>query len=241
MNKLLLYFAHKFKSDTYTIYKNMRTPLKNIDQEIEKIASLYKNHDIKFIDLYDDLFPENLLFYKYPPVGFFAKGNLNLLSHEQKVYLVSEEENDLMLSSNIFKIIRNCVIVTNYFASERPLIDKFKKLGAKIIYVLKNNLAKVNLENISENELYITLTPLFDHPHREYFKNVNLFVAALCQRMIIFSTKTNTKIENLINCFANLNKDVYCFPSQKINGYNNELIKNGVQLVTMISECMILE
>ncbi|UUM25006.1 hypothetical protein [Mycoplasma sp. 3686d] len=241
MNKLLLYFAHKFKSDTYTIYKNMRSPLKNVDIEIEKISNLYQQYQINFIDMYDDLFPDNLLFYKYPPVGFFTKGNLDLLKHEQKVYLVSEEENDHFMSSNILKIVRNCVIVTNYFNSEKTLIDKLKKLGAKIIYVLKNDLSKIEQDKISQNEMYITLTPLFDHARRSSFKTTNLFIAALCQRLIIFSTQNNTKVENLISCFANLNKDVYCFPSQKINGYNNQLIKNGIQLVTMISECMNLE
>ncbi|WP_036464249.1 LOG family protein [Mycoplasmopsis sturni] len=237
MNKILLYLIHKFQANTFLIYQQMRKTDQLDSKDINYIAEIYKNSKIEFIDIYNSNYPIRLLKEDYPPFGFFAKGNLELLdSKYDKIYLIHEKEDPIIeeyIHNNLPIIAKNSVLVTNQFASEKKIIKEFQKLGGKIVYILKSGLDNVT-NDIDSNELYLSLYPLFTHPKRQYFKESNMFAAALCDQVLIFSTIAQTKADHLISCFLAQGIDINCFPGTKLEDYNNTLIQNGANLVTKV-------
>ncbi|WP_025755310.1 DNA-processing protein DprA [Mycoplasmopsis cricetuli] len=236
MNDILLYFVDKFKNNTQDIFKSMKIFKKDIEKEIIKTKELYTLNKIEFIDFYDSNFPISFTKIENPILGFFAKGNIKLLNELNKIYFVSEEENDNYWNDNIEKITKNCTLVTNYFLSEKELVKKFKNKGGKIIYIWKSGLDFIANKKISENELYVSLYPIKQHAKIQHFKQSNYFAAALSDQLIIFSAKKNSKVDHLVSCFLNLGKEISCFPGKNLFNYNNELIKSGARLITYISE-----
>ncbi|MBT1383239.1 DNA-processing protein DprA, partial [Mycoplasma bovis] len=69
-----------------------------------------------------------------------------------------------------------------------------------------------------------------------YFKERNVIAAALSNNLIIFSSKRNSGLINLANCFANLGKNVYCYPGLTYDDGNTYLIKSGASLITHLAE-----
>nr|WP_307927113.1 hypothetical protein [Mycoplasmopsis bovis] len=60
-----------------------------------------------------------------------------------------------------------------------------------------------------DKDLCITFIPPELHPKLRYFKERNVIAAALSNNLIIFSSKRNSGLINLANCFANLGERMF--------------------------------
>lgn len=69
-----------------------------------------------------------------------------------------------------------------------------------------------------------------------YFKERNVVVLVLVNNLIIFSSKWNLGLINLVNCFVNLGKNVYCYLGLIYDDGNIYLIKLGVSLIIYLVE-----
>ncbi|MBZ4195259.1 DNA-processing protein DprA [Mycoplasma tauri] len=239
MNDLLIYLSILYTGNNFEIYKALKNGKKIdinlISEEIKKI----KQAGVETLTIFDENYPNGLKELKYSPFVIYYKGNIDLLK-ENMVSLTGDVDSDLTSENikNTCKILaKKSVLLTNSFKNlDEKIIKEFKKHNAKIIYLLAEGISKKWDEIDKKNELCISIYPPNAHPKLKYFKERNVLNAALSNFLIIFSSKKNSGIINLANCFANMGKEVYCYPSIDYEDGNNFLIKSGANLLTHIGD-----
>ncbi|WP_027121004.1 DNA-processing protein DprA [Mycoplasma leonicaptivi] len=241
MNEILLYYSNIYQGDNEKIYYAIKNNKSVNVNDLEKVVNSYKQANIKFLTVLDDLYPTSLFRLKQPPFVLYYIGNIDLLNYENKVYLINEIKNDSTkkhIENNIKQLVKNTVLVTNnYKDSEQELIQKYKDLGGSVIYLAKEGLDTITINNFdSTKDIILSMYPIKTHPKLKYFKQSNYIASGLADSLIYFSSKNNSKTHNLVNYFLNVGKDIYCFPGQELIDGNNDLIKNGARLITYIAE-----
>ncbi|WP_029512957.1 DNA-processing protein DprA [Mycoplasmopsis iners] len=239
MNDLLIYFAFKYKGNNYEIQKALKNgELVNKEDILNKTIELEAN-GIKCLTIFDSEYPEDLKVYKYAPLVIFYKGNIELLNDE-KICLTGDIDNYLT-RTNINKSLPNLVkhktlISTNFKTLDKYIIAEWKNKGGKIIYPLANGIGFNNEMPLNDNELYLSIYPPDTNPKLIRFKERNLLVAMLAKFLVIYGSKQNSGIINLAINFANVGKEVYCYPGQNNEDGNTFLIKSGANLITHVAD-----
>ncbi|MCE6115280.1 DNA-processing protein DprA [Mycoplasmopsis agalactiae] len=239
MNDLLVYFSILFKGNNFEIYKALKNGYKvdkyKVDEEINKL----KESGIKTITIFDTNYPQGLKELKYSPFVLFYKGNIKLLN-KNIVCATGDVANEFVLHNVVQtcnELAKNTILLTNNFKNiDQNIIEIFNNNKQGIIYLLANGIS-YNCPDVDFNkDLCITFIPPDLHPKLRYFKERNVVASALANNLIIFSSKRNSGLINLANCFANLGKNVYCYPGLTYDDGNTYLIKSGASLITHLAE-----
>ena len=234
MEIILIYFAIKYMGDWNKIYEALEKKEKPEMDKIKTIEKEIENSDYKVITILDKNYPKELKRAYKPPFVIWAKGNLDLL--KKQVVCVTGNKIDSAtrkrLDKNILAIGDKFYILSPSFSG---VDQEIKKLFDKsIIYVLTEGISKIGIDH----NLFITeFPPQIDHPKRENFRQRNRIIAALSKELIVFSSDKNGGMNHLVSSFLNLGKEISCFPGDgEENDGNSELIKQGANLITSISE-----
>ncbi|WP_406617229.1 DNA-processing protein DprA [Mycoplasmopsis adleri] len=239
MNDILLYFSYIHKGNNYLIYKSIKNNEPVDNEKIEEIKALLKEKDIKTLTVFDKEYPEQLKHLKYAPFILYYQGNLDLLNYDL-ISMTGDIETENVVN-NINTIVPNLmtkgVLVTNNYKNlDQKIIDIYRENNQKIIFILANGLTYEPFEIKKDTELVITQYPFDTHPKLIYFKERNVICSALAKCLIIYSSKRNSGIINLAMCFANMGKEVYCYPGLTYDDGNTFLIKSGANLMTHLGD-----
>ncbi|MGV2393162.1 UNVERIFIED_CONTAM: DNA-processing protein DprA [Campylobacter lari] len=239
MNDLLLYFSFLYKGNNYLIYKALKDKKSiNLD-EINQIKQKLAENQIKYLTIYDELYPKNLKFLTYAPFVIYYKGNLDLLKNKTIMLTGDNKDNITLdnLNDSLPLLVNSCTLVTNSFKNlDTEIIKYYKKAKKGIIYVLASGHLYPDLNCKSSDDLIISIYPLDTHPKLNYFKERNVISACLAENLIIYNSNKNSGILNLANIFASLGKEIYCYPGFNYDDGNTFLIKSGANLITKIGE-----
>ncbi|WP_338822854.1 DNA-processing protein DprA [Mycoplasmopsis felifaucium] len=239
MNDILIYFSHMFNGNNKEIYRSLKSR-KSIDENklLEIKENLIKEGIIP-ITIFDEKYPKALKELRYSPFVLYCKGNTDLLNKDV-ICLTGEYSDDKALinmrnfSNDLSK--KTVLLTNNYKNMDEEIIDIYKNNQGGIIYLLPHGIKYNEIKIDEKNELLLTQYPLDRHPTLFYFKERNVLLAALAKYLIVFSSKKNSGIINLAMNFANLNKEVYCFPSNVYDDGNTFLLKSGANLMTHIGD-----
>lgn len=239
MNDLLIYFSILFKRNNFEIYKALKNGHKVDKYKVDETINELNEKGIKAITIFDSNYPQGLKELKYSPFVLFYKGNISLLD-KNIVCATGDVVNEFVLQSvyqTCGELSKSSVLLTNNFKNiDQNIIEIFNKNKQGIIYLLANGIS-YNCPDVDfDKDLCITFIPPELHPKLRYFKERNVIAAALSNNLIIFSSKRNSGLINLANCFANLGKNVYCYPGLTYDDGNTYLIKSGASLITHLAE-----
>ncbi|WP_029608923.1 DNA-processing protein DprA [Mycoplasma simbae] len=239
MNELLVYFSFINKGNNYEIFKNLAKKKKVSESNIKQVINMLKRLGVKFVTVFDEEYPQILKALKYPPYVIYYQGDINLLN--QKIMCITGDtfsaNIDLYMKNSIESLAKQFTLITSDFTDiDTKIINEFKKQNQNIIHVLANGHSYNKPNAFNNNDLYISQYPPHVNPKLARFKERNLLIAALSQSLIIYGSKSGSGIINLASKFADLNKEVYCYPSIDLEDGNNFLLKNGANLITHIAD-----
>lgn len=239
MREFLLYWTWICKGNNLDIFKKIKNGESVNFNVLEQIKNKLNQTKIKYITFLDSDYPRDLLQLKYPPYVLFYKGNIELLKSKELLNITGEINSSISkftisyLNENVFK--KSTLVTNNQTDLDKEIINLFKKHNSNIIYVLACGIDS-RITELKNNELVISQFPPDYHIKREHYSMRNLLCAGISNRMILISTKEESKLIHLAYAFADYGKDVFCFPGIQWNDTNSELIKNGAQMITNISD-----
>lgn len=132
-------------------------------------------------------------------------------------------------------------IEKNYNLVTSSLITNDKEIlghsTKPVLHILPHGMDKIGKLNIKDGDLVMTEYPAGTASSKDRKRNTNRLTAAFAETLILFSSKKDGDINNLITNMLNLGKEIYCFPGDgsEIDG-NSELIKQGANLITTIKD-----
>lgn len=238
MNIILIYFALKYKGDWDAIYKALEDKEKVSLQEVKKLEEEIKEKNWVIKTILDIDYPVKLKEAYKPPFVLWIKGNYKLLNNKL-VCATGNEVNDLdkqRLTKFAPELLKTYNVVSSSF---KGVDQEIARLSNKpIVYVLPNGIdspyANTELRDI---DLLISEYPPEAHPTKNSFRGRNRIIASLAEMLILFSSKKDGPINNLVTNFLNVGKEIYCFPGDGSEGDgNSELIKQGANLITSIKD-----
>ncbi|WP_215744701.1 DNA-processing protein DprA [Mesomycoplasma hyorhinis] len=246
MKSILIYFAKKYKGDFYKILKALKENERVDDTDAQAVMDELKRKNIKAFTVLDSVYPEVFKHLKTPPFVIFYKGNINLLQSElPKISLVGEQYNDIIqsyLDKSLSEVIKRHVVVTNgYKGVEEKINNYFLENQGKLIFVSANGVENpwISSRIDQENENILILSE-YPNTYVSYnrLKNRNRLVAALSKNLIVYSSSKTSGIQNLVNHFLMIGKEIFCFPGDTNfeNDGNVELIKQGANLITEVKD-----
>lgn len=246
MNLILMYFALKYKGDFIGIYNALKNKEIVNPHEIDELERKIEIGELNAITILDDEYPDLLKIIANPPFVLFYKGNIALIGRNA-LCLVGDEISEIVLNyvkQAVEQTSKNNILITNYFKGlEENIVDYYLSNNKKIIFVSANGLEKPYFANeveINDNLLIISEYPNGVNINKKRLKERNRLTAALSDALIIFSSKRESGIINLVTNFLEQGKEIYCYPgAQNENDGNNILIKDGANLITSIDDIRI--
>lgn len=243
MNLILTYFALKYKGDFISIYNALKNKEIVDPDEIDKLEKRISIGELNVFTILDDFYPENLKIIGNPPFVLFYKGDKSLLN-KNALCLVGDKSSEKAIeymNQAVKETSKNNLLITNYFKGlEENIVNYYVENNKKIIFISANGLADpyfANKINENENFLIISEYPNGVNINKKRLKERNRLTAALSDALIIFTSKEQSGIMNLVSNFLEQGKEVYCYPGeQEIDDGNNILIKDGANLITSISD-----
>ncbi|MEA4115624.1 DNA-processing protein DprA [Mycoplasma sp. 744] len=239
MKEIILYLTYKYKGNIKDIY-NALINKESIDQnKLSEILLELENKNINYITVFDENYPQELKSIKHSPYVLFYRGNLELLN-SKKICLTADIDSNnckLNINRNIKKIVnKHTLITTNFKNLDTFIIQEWRKQKGNVIFPLASGIDYDSDLILNDNELIISMYPPGTNPKLIRFKERNVLIALLADYLISFSAKNNSGIINLALCFANIGKEVYCFPGENVNDGNTFLIKSGANLITALAD-----
>ncbi|MGL5617949.1 MAG: DNA-processing protein DprA [Metamycoplasmataceae bacterium] len=243
MNLILIYFAFKYKGDFISIYNALKNKEIVDPFEIDELEKKINDGDINAITILDDEYPDHLKIIANPPFVLFYKGNISLIE-ENALCLVGDEISGVTLKymeQAVKQTSKNNILVTNFYKGfEEKIVEYYSNNEKQIIFISANGLAKPYFASevtTNNNSLIISEYPDNVNVNKKRLKERNRITAALSDALIIFSSKRESGIINLVSNFLDQGKEIYCYPgSQDENDGNNILIKEGANLITSIDD-----
>ncbi|VEU59323.1 DNA-processing protein DprA [Mesomycoplasma neurolyticum] len=244
MNLILIYFAIKYNGDFLSIFNALKKQEKIDKNKIIEIENDIQNKKIQAITILDKKYPKEFKYLDKPPFVIFYKGNIKLLKNKSKIALTGDKNTlkvKKYLEQSLPEVNKNSVLVTaSYKNLDQNIINYFEKNNGKIIYISANGVNEpffANKVTIHKNNLIISEYLDKTEITKIHIKNRNRIMASISNLLVIYSSKTNSAIMNLVNYFLELGKEIFCFPSEGDNEEedgNTTLIKQGVNLITSI-------
>lgn len=243
MNLILMYFALKYKGDFISIYNALKNKEIVDPIEIDELENKISLGELKAITILDDEYPNSLKIIANPPFVLFYDGNISIMD-ETALCLVGDEHSEVILKymeQAVEQTSKHNILVTNYFKGlEEYIVSYYLKNKKKIIFVSSNGLINPYFATdikVNENSLIISEYPNGVNINKKRLKERNRITAALSDALIVFSSKKNSGIINLVTNFLDQGKEIYCFPgTQDEDDGNNILIRDGANLITSIND-----
>ncbi|QJB71126.1 DNA-processing protein DprA [Mycoplasma sp. 1654_15] len=246
MKSILIYFATKYKGDFYKILKALKENERVSDENAQAVMDDLEQKGIQAFTVLDSVYPEVFKHLKTPPFVIFYKGNINLLKNDlPKISLVGEQYNEIVqsyLDKSLSEVIKRHTLVTNgYKGVEEKINNYFLQNQGKLIFVSANGVENPwissKFEQNNQNILLISEYPNTNVSYKR-LKNRNRLVAALSKNLIVYSSSKASGIQNLVNHFLMIGKEIFCFPGDINfeNDGNTELIKQGANLITEVKD-----
>ncbi len=243
MNLILIYFALKYKGDFINIYNALKHKEIVDPEEIDKLEKRLKNKELNVITILDDGYPDSLKIIGNPPFVLFYQGDIKLLEKDG-LCLVGDKISTKTISymkQAIEQTSKNNILITNYFKGlEENIINYYIKNNKSIIFISSNGLEEPYFANKIEsikNNLIISEYPNGVNINKKRLKERNRLTSALSDALIVFSSKKQSGIMNLVTNFLEQGKEIYCYPGeQEDDDGNNNLIRDGANLITSIDD-----
>ncbi|MDK2819521.1 MAG: DNA-protecting protein DprA [Mycoplasmataceae bacterium] len=243
MNLILIYFAFKYKGDFIGIYNALKNKEIVESSEIIDLEKKILKDNLKIITILDDEYPNSLKIISNPPFVLFYKGNISLLQ-KNSLCLVGDNETDIVINyinQAVKETSKNNVLTTNYFKGiEEKVVNFYLQNEKEIIFVSPNGLEDpyfANKISSSLSNLIISEYPVGVNINKKRLRERNRITAGLSDALIIFSSKRESGIINLVSNFLEQGKEIYCYPGiQDQSDGNNILIKDGANLITSIND-----
>ena len=190
--------------------------------------------------IYDDIYPNELLDLKYPPLVLYYKGNLNLLKEEKISIVGSRKANNYALKAtkclvekNIDKVIVSGLALGIDGQAHRYAHKTIGILGCGIdyIYPYKNKYLFDKLEN---EGLILSEYPHQVKPFAYNFPFRNRIIAGLSQTLYVMQSNKKSGTMSTINEALELGRDIKVLPYDIFNKdgiHNNNLINEGALLI----------
>ncbi|MGL5205617.1 MAG: DNA-processing protein DprA [Metamycoplasmataceae bacterium] len=246
MNLILIHFALKYNGDFISIYNALKNKEIVDPFEIDELERRINNNEIRAITILDDEYPDHLKIIGNPPFVLFYEGNLSLIN-ENSLCLVGDDVSEMTLKymqQAVKQTSRHNILVTNFYKGlEEKIVEYYLNNQNKIIFVSANGLAKPYFASeviINSNSIIISEYPDGVNVNKKRLRERNRITSALSDALIIFSSKKESGIINLVTNFLEQGKEIYCYPgSQDEEDGNNILIKEGANLITSIDDIRI--
>lgn len=238
MNIILIYFAIKYKGDWDKIYKALEEKEKVTLEEIRNLEEKLKSSKWQIITILDMNYPNKLKEAYKPPFVIWYKGDINLL--DNKFICATGNQVDSMTKDRIQKFVseieKNYLIINPSFKGVDELV--MSESQKPNLVILANGLNDPYLNHqIKKTDLIMSEYPEDAHVSKDRLRNRNRLIAAFSETLILFTSKKDGPINNLITNFLNLGKEIYCFPGDgSEEDGNSELIKQGANLITSIKD-----
>ncbi|WP_412031285.1 DNA-processing protein DprA [Metamycoplasma buccale] len=245
MNDYLIYFNQKYNGDWEKIYNALKTFEIVNKKELDKVRfEKYEYNEGKFTILDDDIYPKQFNILNKPPFVLDWKGNIELLKSKKIYCLTGNYEIDYVIKylDSIDDIKEDVTIVSAYWKGlDEKIVDKCLNNNLKLILISPNGIENPyfakNISNFkTENILILSEYPKNYHVTKKTLFARNRIIAALANNLVLFGLK-DYSLNNLIDQFLLLGKDIYCFGPEKgdSNNRNIELINSGAELITSLS------
>ncbi|MGL5590971.1 MAG: DNA-processing protein DprA [Metamycoplasmataceae bacterium] len=246
MNLILIYFALKYKGDFISIYNALKNKEIVDPFEIDELEKKINSYEIKTITILDDEYPNRLKVIGNPPFVLFYEGDVSLMSGNS-LCLVGDNISEVTLKymeQAVNQTSKNNILVTNFYKGfEEKIVEYYMNNQNQIIFVSANGLNKPYFAKeitINNNFLIISEYPNDVNINKKRLKERNRITSALSDALIIFSSKRESGIMNLVTNFLDQGKEIYCYPgNQDEDDGNNILIKEGANLITSIDDIRI--
>lgn len=243
MNLILTYFALKYKGDFISIYNALKNKEIVDPEEIDKLEEEISSGRLSVFTILDDVYPESLKTIGNPPFVLFYKGNIKLLE-KSALCLVGDESSEKVISymnQAVEQTSKNNLLITNYFKGlEENIVDYYIENKKEIIFISANGLSNPYFANEvkeSDRSLIISEYPNETNVNKKRLKERNRLTAALSDALIVFTSKKQSGIINLVSNFLEQGKEIYCYPGeQNEEDGNNILIRDGANLITSIDD-----
>ena len=234
MDIILIYFAIKYKGDWNKIYealdKKERPELKDL-RELENEIAKSKT---KVLTIIDKNYPLELKKAYKPPFVLWYQGDLKRLT-KQTICVTGNKVDpttNKRITENINKLNEQYELIIPSFNGVDKVIEEV--FTRSLIKVLPHG---IDFSKSSDDLLISEFPPAIQNPEREFFRQRNRIIAALSGQLVLFSSNPKGAINHLVSAFLNLGKEVSCFPGDGTEkDGNSELIKQGANLITNISE-----
>ncbi len=219
--------------------------------KIDSIIEKNKKCDIRYINFFDEEYPEKLKNIYSMPITLFYKGDINLLNKKSIAIIGSRNASNYGLRNayNIAKdgITENYVVVSGLakgidtYAHKGALQNKGKTIGVlgcglDIVYPKVN----INLyKEMMEKGLIISEYVVGTKPCPENFPMRNRIISGLADKIIVVEAAINSGTSITVNHALEQGKDVYAVPgniNSNMSVGTNKLIKEGAGIYTCIKD-----
>lgn len=238
MNIILIYFSIKYKGDWDKIYRALEDKEKVTLNEINELEERIKKEKWNLITIIDKDYPEQLKQAYKPPFVIWLKGNGKLLAN--RFIALTGNQSDEFSAGRIEKFVpeinkSHSIVTASYKGIDQDILSHNKE-GS--LYILANGINEPYVNsNVKDIDLLISEYPPETGLSKDRLRNRNRIIAAFAKSLVLFTSKKNGPINNLITNFLNLGKEVYCFPGDgSEEDGNSELIKQGANLITGIKD-----
>ena len=237
MSIILIYFSWKYNGDWDKIYEALDEKEKVSLKDANFIEQKINSKEWRCITILDFEYPNALKECYKPPFTIWLKGDEKLLS-KNMICLTGNQIDDKTfdyLKNFVKSSTENKILISPSFKGVDQEVDKINDKNPKVI-VLANGFDKPYINsNVNDADLLISEYP----PHANVSKNKlrarNRLIAAFADLLVLFSSKRNGGMENMVNNFLNQGKEINCFPGDGSDeDGNTEFIRQGANLITKI-------
>jgi DNA processing protein len=219
---------------------------------IDYYQEYYRNHEIHWLSLYDENYPELLKNVYDPPFILFMKGRRELLEFQTKLAIVGSRQATTYTWDNLSSLMpglaeKNIVIISGLARGADTMAHKSAiRSGAPTIGVIGGGFHHIypreNLqlaEYMMKEQLLISEYPPDTKPQKWHFPFRNRIISGLSQAILV--TEAQKKSGTFITADYALNegREILCIPgsvNQKLSEGTNTLIKEGAKMVLSIED-----
>lgn len=237
MRERLLYLAILYEGKTYLIWDHLNKNKPIDSKKVDDAVKFMKKVKINWITNLDDNYPKELNQIQYPPYVIFYQGNINIIQNDNK-QCVTGEIYDANILKNIIKYVnshaKGATLVTSYSKYlDKNILNEFLFCNQKAVLVAPNGLNEpyfINTIN-HKNVLIISKVPPFSHISKRKIYERNQIISALSNFLVVFSSNKRSGIHKMVNCFLDLGKEIYVYPSLTKSDGNETLIEQGANVL----------
>lgn len=245
MEKVLLYFALKYKGNWDQIFKALD------EKELiafEQLKSIKNQIKCLYVTILDKNYPKALKNINKPPFVLFYQGDLNYLNVENDIFAFSNPNQDFdqyleqIFNDLIPKIInKGKIIITNFENKSELLLHQLANKYHKPSIIisasgLNSKLSNKNIK-INDNNLILSEYPFILDNNKNLIISSQRIIAGLATTLLVLPTANIGDSRKLINFFIAANKNILVIPNQIYNNNSsNQLIKEGAKLVETIDD-----